>query len=115
VLLVSDNAIFAYDANVGALYYRLTREPVARTMDIDGRVMVDVDGDGKAVGIEVLDAPGFSVSVSIPAPLTMPGSGALPSGGFITEPWRAVGTTCARCGRMDCAPNHERHREGVRD
>lgn len=59
-----DRAPFAYDGNANALYYRLTREPVARTIDIDGRVMVDVDASGKVIGIEVLDPPGFSASVS---------------------------------------------------
>ena len=70
---MTDGAVFEYDADVGALYYHLTREPVARTIDSDGRVMVDVDEGGKAVGIEVLDAPGFSVSLSTPAPAVVSG------------------------------------------
>lgn len=57
-------AVFSYDGDAKALYYRLTQQPVARTMDIDGRVMVDLDASGKAVGIEVIDPPGFSVSFS---------------------------------------------------
>jgi len=62
------DAIFAYDADAKALYYRLTHEPVARTICIGDRVMVDVDADGEAIGIEVLDPPGFSVTVSAVAP-----------------------------------------------
>lgn len=54
-------AVFTYDADAGALYYPLTSEPVARTVSIGDRVMVDVDAAGEAVGIEVLAAPGFSV------------------------------------------------------
>ena len=63
---------FKYDADSGALYYRLTAEPVVRTIDIDGRVLVDVDAAGRAIGIEVLDAPGFSASVAPVAPLEVP-------------------------------------------
>ena len=67
---VTDGAVFEYDGDTGALYYRLTREPVARTIDIDGRVMVGRGSPpGRRSAIEVLDAPGFSVSVSTPAPL----------------------------------------------
>ena len=62
--LYEPDPVFKYDGEAGALYYRLTHEPVARTVDIDGRVMVDVDASGKAVGIAVLDPPGFSVSVT---------------------------------------------------
>lgn len=57
-------AVFEYDGQADALYYRLTREPVARTVSIGDRVAVDVDGEGNAVGIEVLDPPGFSMTVS---------------------------------------------------
>lgn len=62
-------SVFEYDADAHALYYRLTAEPVVRTIDIDGRVLVDVDAAGKAVGIEVLNAPGFSASAAPVAPL----------------------------------------------
>ena len=60
------DAIFAYDGQADALYYRLSREPVARTLSIGDRVNVDVDEAGEAVGIEVLSPPGFSVLVSPP-------------------------------------------------
>jgi Protein of unknown function (DUF2283) len=63
------DAIFRYDAEAKALYYRLTNEPVVRTVDVGGRVLVDVDADGDAIGIEVLDPPGFSMAVTpCPAP-----------------------------------------------
>ncbi len=62
-------AIFKYDGNANALYYRLTSEPVVRTVSIGDRVMVDVDAAGEAVGIEVLDPPGFSISVEPVSPL----------------------------------------------
>ena len=54
------NAVFEYDADADALYYRLTGKPVARTVAIGDRVNVDVDADGQAVGIEVIRPPGFS-------------------------------------------------------
>ena len=54
---------FTYDGNVNALYYRLTTAEVARTIAIGDRVNVDVDADGEAIGIEVLDPPGFSSSI----------------------------------------------------
>lgn len=62
------DAVFAYDGDVNALYYRLSDRPVARTIDIDGRIMVDVDANGKATGIEVLDPPGFSCDIVARAP-----------------------------------------------
>lgn len=58
------SAVFEYDGEAKALYYRLTREPASRTVSVGDRVMVDVDADGQAVGIEVLNPPGFSMTVS---------------------------------------------------
>ena len=57
-------AVFEYDGDTKALYYRLTHAPVARTVTIGDRVMVDVDSAGEAVGIEVLNPPGFTMTVS---------------------------------------------------
>ena len=57
-------AVFEYDGEAKALYYRLTHEPVSRTVSIGDRVNVDVDTDGQAVGIEVLNPPGFTMTVS---------------------------------------------------
>jgi uncharacterized protein YuzE len=58
------DAVFRYDAEVDALYYRLTNEPVVRTVNIGDRVLVDVDAAGQAIGIEVLNPPGFSMTLS---------------------------------------------------
>ena len=60
-------AVFDYDADANALYYTLTERPVARTVAIGDRVNVDVDTDGQAVGIEVLDPPGFSYAAAQPS------------------------------------------------
>jgi uncharacterized protein YuzE len=43
-----------YDLNIGALYIRLTDEPVARTQEIDDNTLVDLDEIGGVVGIEVV-------------------------------------------------------------
>lgn len=45
-----------YDLNVGALYIRLSREPVATTEDAADNLAVDLDRDHRVVGIEVLAA-----------------------------------------------------------
>jgi uncharacterized protein YuzE len=57
-------AVFEYDGDADALYYRLTDKPVKGTKCIGNRVNVDYDEDGEAVGIEVLNPPGFSVQVA---------------------------------------------------
>ena len=64
ILREEPGAVFEYDGEAKALYYRLTHAPVVRTVDIGGRVMVDVVAAGEAVGIEVLDPPGFTMTVS---------------------------------------------------
>jgi uncharacterized protein YuzE len=43
-----------YDLNVGALYVRLTDQPVARTREVDDNTFIDLDGDGHVIGIEVV-------------------------------------------------------------
>jgi uncharacterized protein YuzE len=43
-----------YDLNVGALYIRLTDQPVARTCEIDDNTFVDLGEDGGVIGIEVI-------------------------------------------------------------
>lgn len=45
-----------YDLNVGALYIRLSSEPVAATEDFADNAAVDLDSDRRVVGIEVLAA-----------------------------------------------------------
>ena len=53
ILREKPSAVFEYDGDAKALYYRLTREPVARTVSIGDRVNVDVDAAGQAVGIRL--------------------------------------------------------------
>jgi uncharacterized protein YuzE len=43
-----------YDLNVGALYVRLTDQPVARTREVDDNTFIDLDEDGRVIGIEVV-------------------------------------------------------------
>lgn len=43
-----------YDMAVGALYIRLSREPIARTREFDDNTNVDLDQAGGIVGIEVI-------------------------------------------------------------
>lgn len=45
----------AYDADADALYIRLAGGTVARTAVIDDGCNVDLDADGKLLGIEVLN------------------------------------------------------------
>lgn len=54
----------AYEVRADALYYRLTCEPVTRTISVGDRVHVDVDADGQAVRIEVLSPPGFGANAA---------------------------------------------------
>ena len=60
-------AVFEYDGEAKALYYRHTHNPVSRTVTIGDRVAVDVDSDGQAIGIEVMDPPGFTMTVTTQA------------------------------------------------
>lgn len=62
--MADHDAIFEYDAEVDVLYYKLTDQPVARTVCIGDRVNIDVDAAGEAVGLEVLDPPGFKAMFS---------------------------------------------------
>ena len=43
-----------YDLNIGALYVRITDQPVARTREVDDNTFVDLDKDGGVIGIEVI-------------------------------------------------------------
>lgn len=45
------------DLEARAAYVTLTAEEVARTVDLDGWVMVDLDAFGQAVGVEILTVP----------------------------------------------------------
>jgi uncharacterized protein YuzE len=44
----------SYDLDADALYIRLTSRKVARTAEIDAGTLVNLDADGRIVGIEVL-------------------------------------------------------------
>jgi uncharacterized protein YuzE len=45
-----------YDKEVDALYIRLQEAYVDRTVEIEEGVNIDLDDNGKLIGIEVLDA-----------------------------------------------------------
>ncbi len=45
-----------YDREVNALYIRLQEKYVARTMELEEGLNLDLDEDGKLIGLEVLDA-----------------------------------------------------------
>jgi uncharacterized protein YuzE len=45
-----------YDKEVDALYIRLQERYVAKTLEIQNGINIDIDEDGKLVGLEVLDA-----------------------------------------------------------
>lgn len=45
-----------YDKDADALYVLLREVPVVRSREVEEGVVIDLDGDGHIVGIEVLDA-----------------------------------------------------------
>ena len=45
-----------YDKEVDALYIRLQNKYVARTLEIEEGLNLDLDEEGKLIGLEVLDA-----------------------------------------------------------
>jgi uncharacterized protein YuzE len=45
-----------YDKEVDALYIRLQEKKVARTRELEDGLNIDLDEDGKLIGLEVLDA-----------------------------------------------------------
>jgi uncharacterized protein YuzE len=45
-----------YDREVDALYVRLQEKYVARTIEIEEGLNLDLDENGKLIGLEVLDA-----------------------------------------------------------
>ena len=45
-----------YDKEVDALYIRLQEKYVARTLEIEEGLNLDLDEEGKLIGLEVLDA-----------------------------------------------------------
>ena len=45
-----------YDREVDALYIRLQQKYVARTVEIEEGLNLDLDENGKLIGLEILDA-----------------------------------------------------------
>jgi uncharacterized protein YuzE len=45
-----------YDKEVDALYIRLQEKHVNRTVEIEDGINIDLDKNGKFIGIEILDA-----------------------------------------------------------
>ncbi len=45
-----------YDKEVDALYIRLQEKKVTRTKEIEDGLNIDLDENGKLIGIEILDA-----------------------------------------------------------
>jgi len=45
-----------YDREVDAVYIYIQRKEVARTIEISDGVNIDLDEDGKLIGIEIIDA-----------------------------------------------------------
>jgi uncharacterized protein YuzE len=45
-----------YDREVDALYVRLQEKLVAKTVEIEEGVNIDLDDGGKLIGLEILDA-----------------------------------------------------------
>jgi len=49
----------SYDAEVDALYLRLAEGPAAETVEVTPAVYVDLDGDGRPIGIEFVNGADF--------------------------------------------------------
>jgi uncharacterized protein YuzE len=45
-----------YDKEVDALYIRIQEKDIARTQEVSDGVNLDFDGEGRLIGLEVLDA-----------------------------------------------------------
>lgn len=60
------NATLTYDADVKALYIMFTDADVLETVELAEGVYLDVDREGQAVGLEVLNAD-TGLLASIPA------------------------------------------------
>lgn len=49
--------VVEYDTEVSTFYVRVTEAEVARTVEVSPFVSVDVDADGRVVGLELLCLP----------------------------------------------------------
>lgn len=45
-----------YDTVADAVYVSMTKEPVAKTVRVNDRLMMDIDARGNTVGLEILEA-----------------------------------------------------------
>ncbi len=45
-----------YDKVADAVYMKMTDTKVAKTMEVNDTLLIDMDASGKTVGIEILDA-----------------------------------------------------------
>jgi uncharacterized protein YuzE len=45
-----------YDKEVDALYIRIQEKDIARTQEVSDGINLDFDGEGRLIGLEVLDA-----------------------------------------------------------
>lgn len=50
------NPMLTFDADVNALYVQFSERDVVETIQLAKGVMLDVDVDGEAVGLEILNA-----------------------------------------------------------
>ena len=55
-----------YDPDVNALYIQLIEAEILETVELANGVYLDIDADGQAIGIEILNADA-SLLASIPA------------------------------------------------
>lgn len=54
----------AYDPQSDAIYIRMARKKISRTVEIDGTTMVDLDKDKHIVGMGILDFSRTKVDIS---------------------------------------------------
>jgi uncharacterized protein YuzE len=63
---------FRYDPDADALYIRFSDSSICETDEISPGVMLDVDAEGKLVGLEIINAsqklgkPSLTVEVELP-------------------------------------------------
>jgi len=68
---------FRYDPEVDAVYIRFNESPISETDEISPGVLLDIDEEGKLVGLEILNAsmklgkPPLTVEVELPKVVTV--------------------------------------------
>jgi uncharacterized protein YuzE len=53
---MSENMKIEYDREVDALYIRIQEKYVARTEELEEGINLDIDEDGKIIGLEIIGA-----------------------------------------------------------